>query len=273
MPELPEVATIVSQLKNFLPGKKIIDIKILNPKLIKNISAEKFVKILKGRVFKNIRRRAKIIIFDFGEIFVLVHLKLSGRLLYLKPGVPVEKHTHLIFKLSDGYELRFWDLRQFGYFKVFEGSLVDIAELKEFGPEPLEENFTFEKFKELFKGKNKKIKPLLMEQNFIAGIGNIYADEILFYAGVHPLRRAAALKEGQLKKMYEGMRKILKKAIEKRGSSIDDYEDATGAEGGYAPFLKVYGREGEKCPHNCGGVITRIKIGSRSAHFCPICQK
>lgn len=272
MPELPEVETIVRQLKKFLSGQKITDIKILNKKLIKNISPDEFVKILKGRTFKNVSRRAKIIIFDLDGIYLLVHLKLSGRLLYLDKAAPVEKHTHLIFTLSGGRQLRYWDLRQFGYFKLFKTPLADIKELQIYGPEPLDENFTFKKFKNLFQGKNKKIKPLLMEQEFIAGIGNIYADEILFYAGVHPLRPAASLKEAELKKMYQGMKKILSSAIKAGGSSIDDYRDATGEEGGYVPYLKAYGREGEAC-FCCPGKIERIKIGARSAHFCPKCQR
>ena len=112
-----------------------------------------------------------------------------------------------------------------------------------------------------------------MEQNFIAGIGNLYADEILFYAGVHPLRKASSLNDSELKEIYKGMKKILEKAIETRGSSVDLYQDATGAKGGYVPYLKAYGREGEECFNKCGGKIVRIKIGSRSAHFCPVCQK
>lgn len=273
MPELPEVETIVRQLDRQLKNKKIIGVRVAQEKLIKNVSAREFIKALTGRTIKKISRRAKLLVFHLNGLTMLAHLKMSGRLLYLKPEAPMVKHTHIIFKLSDGHELRYWDQRRFGAIKIFRSTAEKIPELKTFGPEPVAADFTFEKFRALFAKKKKAVKPLLMDPTFIAGIGNIYADEILHYAGVHPLRPAAGLNKLELLKMYQGLKKILNKSIALRGTSFDLYQDSSGKEGGYLKYLRVYGRAGKKCLKKCGGQISRQKIGSRSAHFCPVCQK
>ncbi|MBI4712138.1 MAG: bifunctional DNA-formamidopyrimidine glycosylase/DNA-(apurinic or apyrimidinic site) lyase [Planctomycetes bacterium] len=205
--------------------------------------------------------------------YLVVHLKMSGQLLYLKSSEPVRKHTHVTFTLDNGHHLRFWDQRQFGYVRLFGRNGLDnfISEHK-FGPEPLD-NFTPEQFKGLLKTRpNNRIKPLLMDQTFIAGIGNLYADEILFYARVHPLRKPASFKTSEVKDIYAGMQKILRKAIKERGSSVELYVDAEGRPGNYVKYIKAYDREDKPCLR-CGTKIKRIKIGSRSAYFCPRCQK
>ena len=182
------------------------------------------------------------------------------------------EYSHVIFNFSDGSRLFFNDLRQFGWVK-----LIDDQELvklnKEFGAEPLNGDFTFKKFKGIIsKRRNKPIKPLLMEQNLIAGVGNIYAQEVCFCAGVAPDKKIKELNEQEFKKLYQCLIKILKTAIEKKGTSADNYVDAFGREGSMMPQLKVYGREGELCK-KCGTKIKIMKQAARTTAYCPICQK
>lgn len=274
MPELPEVETVVRGLNKFVVGTRITSIQVNLAKVI-NVSPSQFKKSVLKATITSARRRAKIIIIELSNSYSLgIHLKMAGRLLYLKKNTPIEKHTHVILHLNNGYDLRFWDMRQFGYVRVFPTK--DTAKglkLDEFGPEPLEKSFTLDRFKEMFKARpNTRVKPLLMDQGFIAGIGNLYADEILFYARVHPLRRVKTLKEMEIKKIFTGIKEILADAITKKGSSVELYVDVEGKAGTYANYLKTYSREGEKC-FGCKGIVNRIKIGSRSAYFCPKCQK
>ncbi|MEK7503455.1 MAG: DNA-formamidopyrimidine glycosylase [Patescibacteria group bacterium] len=243
MPELPEVETIRRQLRKKIVGKKLDNKKIVG-----------------------VRRRAKILIIDFNDgSSLLFHLKLTGQLIFNGEKGP---YTRQIFKFSDGTQLIFNDVRKFGWWKYIKSS-KDIE--KTFGPEALETSLNV--FQDILqKRPNAKIKPLLMDQKFIAGIGNIYSDEILFAAKVQPLRRVKTLTSGEIKAIWSNIGKILKEAIKNRGTSERDYVDALGKKGDYLKYLKVYRKEGQKCPR-CGGTVKRIKIGSRSAHFCPRCQR
>lgn len=243
MPELPEVETIRRQLHEKIVGKK-----------------------LDGKKIVDVRRRAKILIVDFSDGSSLIfHLKLTGQLIF--NGEP-SRHTRHVFKFSDGSQLVFNDVRKFGWWKYIK----DAKAIEEgFGPEALEVGL--EEFKNLLlKRPNAKIKPLLMDQKFIAGIGNIYSDEILFAAKVQPLRRVKTLTPEEIRATWSNIGKILKLAIKNRGTSENTYLDAMGKKGDYLKYLKVYQKEGQKCPR-CGGVIKRIKISSRSAHYCPKCQR
>ena len=278
MPELPEVETIRNQLGRLIVGKKIGKIDVSLPRMVK-LSLDKFRKIVVGSKIKNVSRRAKILIFELSNGWsILIHLKLSGRLIFRRKGEPLKdedkKWNHLIYYFSDASRLFHNDLRQFGYVKLIEtDKLADFFKKEKLGPEPLKKNFTFDDFSAILKRKPKaKIKQFLMDQQNIAGIGNIYSDEILFFAGVHPLKRIADLKPEESKKIFEGIKKILPEALKFQGSSVDLYLNALGKEGEYMPHLKVYGREGEKCK-KCGGAIQRLKIGSRSDHYCPKSQK
>ena len=243
MPELPEVETIRRQLAKKIIGKKI-----------------------EGKKITGLRRRAKILIIDFNDGSSLIfHLKLTGQLIF--NGEP-SRHTRHIFKFDDGSKLVFNDIRKFGWWKHVQSS-KDVE--KTFGPEALKVDLKgFENILE--KRPNAKIKPLLMDQKFIAGIGNIYSDEILFVAKVQPLRRVKTLTSEEIKAIWSNIGKILKLAIKNRGTSENTYLDATGKKGDYLKYLKVYRKEGQKCPR-CGGMVKRIKIGGRSAHFCPKCQR
>jgi formamidopyrimidine-DNA glycosylase len=278
MPELPEVETIRSQLEKLIVGKKIIEIDVSLPKMVK-LPLDKFRKIVIGSKIKSIARRAKILIFKLSNDWsVLIHLKLSGRLIFRKKNEPLKeedkKWNHLIYYFSDASRLFHNDLRQFGYVKLIETDKLDeFFKEKKLGPEPLKKDFTLNVFSTILKRKPKtKIKQFLMNQKNIAGIGNIYSTEILFLAGIHPLRKIADLKPNEIRKIFKAIKKILNEAVRFHGASADTYLDARGKKGKYVPRLKVYGREGEKCK-KCGGIVKRIKIGGRSAHYCPTCQK
>ncbi|MDO8886553.1 bifunctional DNA-formamidopyrimidine glycosylase/DNA-(apurinic or apyrimidinic site) lyase [Candidatus Oleimmundimicrobium sp.] len=268
---MPEVETIKLQIKEEIKGKKIESVKVILDKPLKNTTTEEFKQRVEGTFVKDVKRRAKILIIELSTgDSLLIHLKLTGRLLYLKPEEPIEKHTHLVFNLSDGKQLRFWDLRQFGYVKIVSGKPEEAPELRELGPEALE--LGLDEFRRLLAGKRSgKIKPLLMNQNFIAGIGNIYSDEMLFYAGIQPTRDVTTLTDGEIVKLHEGIKKILSAAVRYKGSSVDDYVDLYGEQGDFVMYHKVYRRTGKPC-EKCGTPIKRIKLAGRSAHFCPKCQ-
>ncbi|MBI4833884.1 MAG: DNA-formamidopyrimidine glycosylase [Planctomycetes bacterium] len=274
MPELPEVETVVRGLNKFARGRRITGVKVSLPKII-NLNPALFRKRLLNSRILCTERRAKIIMIHLSNGYSLgVHLKMSGRLVYTKGNSTIEKHTHVIMNLDNGFDLRYWDLRQFGYVRLFPtGKISEGLKLDLLGPEPLEKSFTINKFTELLKTRpHTRIKPLLMDQGFIAGIGNLYADEILYCARVHPLRRVNSLKEPEIKGIFREIKKILPEAIRKRGSSVELYVGADGKPGEYHKYLKAYSREGAPCSR-CRAKIIRIKIGQRSAYFCPKCQR
>ena len=276
MPELPEVETIVQELKRRVVGKTFNDVEIKVPKIVR-FSKESFDKYVKGKKITGVMRRAKLIILNLSSNYsLLFHLKLSGRLLLLKPKEKEDKtkHSHIIFTFKDNYKLVFNDLRKFGFIKLIEtNKLEDYFKKEKYGPEPLDKRFTYKTFKEIVdKRPNRKIKQFLLDQTLIAGIGNIYSDEICYYAKVHPLRTMSSLSEPELKKIYKGIKYILKSAVKHKGSSVDDYVDLSGKSGDYVKYHKVYRKEGKPCS-GCKGKIKRIKLGGRSSCFCPACQK
>ncbi len=288
MPELPEVETIRKGLLAKIKGKKIKDVEIRVPKLV-NFDIAGFKKGVKDASIVNIRRRAKLVIIDLSNgNSLVIHLKLTGQLIYQGED---EKSTRAIFyfrdsKLSKGEKRRgtrpfsdktqlvFNDVRKFGYFKLIPtAKLEDFFKAQKFGPEPLDEDFTLDRFKEILKRKSKgKIKPFLLDQSNIAGIGNIYADESLFEAKILPTRIISTLKEDEIKNLYNSIKKVLNEAIKYKGSSFDSYVDSLGEEGNFAPRVKVYRRTGQKC-YRCDGIVKRIVLGGRGTHFCPKCQK
>lgn len=253
--------------------RKILAVKIFWPKNLINIIPARFSALMAGQRIKRIGRRAKILIIELDRAVLLIHLKMTGQLLDRPSGAPLEKHLLAVFDLTGGRQLRFNDIRRFGYIKYFPSLAAARKELSSLGPEPLEKSFTARVLAEsLGRKKKSKIKQALMDPQVVAGIGNIYSDEILHLARVHPLRRAGTLKPGEITAIWQAIKKILPLAISRRGSSVNNYVNLDGRPGGFAPYLKVYGREGEKCSF-CRGPIKRIKIGGRSAYFCPSCQK
>jgi formamidopyrimidine-DNA glycosylase len=292
MPELPEVETIVRDLSRKVLGRTFLNVWTDFPKLIKKPNKfEEFKKGIKGKKIKNIKRRAKNIIFELSDGYsLLVHQKMTGHLLVGKwnlekriwkseiPGPlredPMNKFLHLIFWLNNGQQLALSDLRKFAKVELWKTNELENSEgIKNLGPEPLGKDFTFKKFKEaLGKKKKGKIKQVLMDQSVISGIGNIYSDEILFEARIHPFQDVSKLSDEKLKNIYKAIKKILPLAIKLGGESISDYRRPSGEKGFYDKARKIYRKEGEECPI-CNGIIKRVKIGGRSAHFCPKCQK
>ena len=284
MPELPEVETIVRGLKKKVQGRTFLNTWTDSKKLFKNITFEKFLKEIKGKKIVNIRRRGKNIIFDLSDnLVLLVHQKITGHLLLgewekkgnkwiskekgAKLNDPMNQSIRVMFFLN-GMQMALSDLRKFAKIELWKKQALE-KELELLGPEPLEINFN--DFKKLFSKKKGVIKQVLMDQNFIVGIGNIYASDILWEARISPLRRVESLKEGELKKIYLAMKNILNESIKLKGDSFSDFRTISGEKGGYHKVARVYGKEGEKC--KCGGTIKRIKQGGRSTFFCPKCQK
>ncbi|MEA1939073.1 MAG: bifunctional DNA-formamidopyrimidine glycosylase/DNA-(apurinic or apyrimidinic site) lyase [Candidatus Caldatribacteriota bacterium] len=283
MPELPEVETIKRGLENKIKGKEIKNVKVSIPKLIKEPSLVEFVEKIKDRIIKKVTRRGKYIItyLDSKEKLV-IHLGMTGLLIYpynkdneeIMSGKIKSKHNHIIFNFTDNSQLVFNDMRRFS--KVYLVSDIDkIKGLSELGFEPLDNYFTEEAFIQILnKKKRGKIKPFLMNQKFITGLGNIYANEVLYRSGIHPLRFISSFNKEEIKKLYQQIRVVLSEAIKLRGSTVADeaYYDTDGRKGEFVKKLQVYGRKGKPCI-KCGSIIEVIRINGRSSFICPHCQK
>ena len=300
MPELPEVQTVVSDLNKKVVGRKITGVWLDWPKMIKDTLDQSrtkiahkhlavFEKYLKGKKIIKVRRRGKnILIYLSGNLLILIHQKMTGHMLVgkwkiqgkkvipLEPPAavsdPYNRFIHLVFYLDNGKMLALSDLRKFA--KVILGGVEEIEnlpELKNLGPDALEPKFTYSDFKKIISSEKRKIKQVLLDQEVIAGIGNIYSDDILWESGIHPFTYAQKLNNSRLKKLYQAMGKILNQAVKLRGTSTSDFRDTSGEMGHYTGHRRVYQREDEPCPR-CGVKIKRVKIGGRSAHFCPNCQ-
>ncbi|OGC03549.1 DNA-formamidopyrimidine glycosylase [candidate division WOR-1 bacterium RIFOXYA12_FULL_43_27] len=262
MPELPEVETVKRQISPAVKGRTILSIESKDSRNIKKISFEKFKQLVSGDKILNIERRAKYLLFKLKSgRYMVVHLGMAGRVL-LKP----DKYVKIIFNLSGRKKLYFSDTRLFGKIWLYD----KYPELK-LGPEPLEKSFTLKKFKELIKSRKGNIKIILMDQKFIAGIGNIYAAEALFLAGIHPKRRIESLTDSEISKLYQGIQKALKSGIMHKGTSVTDFVGAIGEEGKNQNYLYVYGRKGKPCK-KCEGSVDKITLGQRGTYFCPKCQ-
>ncbi|UCD94333.1 MAG: bifunctional DNA-formamidopyrimidine glycosylase/DNA-(apurinic or apyrimidinic site) lyase [Candidatus Zixiibacteriota bacterium] len=272
MPELPEVETVVRGLRKTILDKAIASVSSNNPK-IDSDNQPGWLGALKGKRFLAVRRRGKNILIDVSGGYTLwIHLKMTGHLYFLPENVVADKHDLLIFKIkSNSHQLRFNDYRRFGRVRLFRSDeVMHQPGLADLGPEPLE--ITRKQFIDLFRSARRMVKPALLDQTFLAGLGNIYADESLYMAGIHPRKLTDKISKAKLIKLHKKIRSVLKKAIRLMGTSVDSYAGVNGRPGGFQKYLRVYGREGEPCPR-CGTGIRREKIGSRSAHFCPRCQR
>jgi formamidopyrimidine-DNA glycosylase len=290
MPELPEVETLVRSLRKKVLKRTFIDVWTDFPKNIKKPGMEEFKKEIRGKKVLSIKRRGKNIIFYLsGRKTLLIHQKMTGHFLLgnwerredlwiPENKGPISEDSrnnflHLVFFLDNGKQLALSDMRKFAKIELWDkGDFDESADINYLGPEPMDKNFTLDVFKKAINKKG-KIKQVLMDQSVIAGIGNIYSDEILWAAKIHPLRDSLSLKETELKEIYSAIKRILKKAISAKGDSFSDYRLLDGRKGGFQKFHNAYSKEGEFCKRNDGGKIKRIKIGGRSAHFCPVCQK
>ncbi|HVB56920.1 MAG TPA: bifunctional DNA-formamidopyrimidine glycosylase/DNA-(apurinic or apyrimidinic site) lyase [Candidatus Acidoferrales bacterium] len=273
MPELPEVETVARGLQAALPGRRILNVRLSKTDFIANPA--EIERCLPGSRVSRVRRYGKFLVLDLDSSTatsqspaLLIHLGMTGRLILCRPEAPVAPHTHVFFALDDGRELRYTDIRRFGSMQFLPRG-VNGSGLEKLGVDPLEVSELA--FLSRLRGRRARIKALLLDQGVLRGIGNIYADEILWRARIHPMCLAANLKQDELLCLHRAMRDVLNEAIRLRGSSISDYVDAEGLPGTFQLRHRVYGREGKKC-FSCGTPIRRAVVAGRSSYFCPRCQ-
>jgi len=272
MPELPEVETVVRQLRKTVVGFNIVKIWHDVPKLLLPTPSF-FEESVQGKTIRDVQRRAKLIVFTLsGECFVIVHLKLTGRLLVRRQADASDDYVHVVLQLDRGKEIRFADIRKFGWLKVVTEKTELQKIFDEYGPEIFSPRFSFEQFYGRIKKTSRPIKPLLMDQAFLAGIGNLYADESLFRAGVYPKDKAAFLTKERVSRLFDSLQAVLREAIRYGGSSVDDYVDTNSDKGRFTSHLRVYGRQGKPCII-CKTPIRKMTYRGRGTHYCPKCQK
>lgn len=294
MPELPEVETTVRGLKRTIVGHTINDVRVVgnSHKLLRSHEHGPFSEIVGGGRIKDVRRRAKNVIIDLdNQHSILIHMRMSGHLLVTSDrrqvtsegrwgnvpkddplADPKNQFIRIVFELSDGIILALSDLRKFATVDLFNTNALAKHLEQKYGPDPLEKTFTLDWFSQELKRRKRTIKPLLMDQAFIAGVGNIYADESLWKAKVHPLTRSDALSQSDARALYSAIRAVLGKGIALGGTSDDDYRNVAGEKGEYGLTRMAYRRAGEKCAR-CNTVMKRMVVGQRGTSFCPHCQK
>jgi formamidopyrimidine-DNA glycosylase len=270
VPELPEVETVARDLRGLIVGATITDASVLWNRTLRNGSPETFADGTAGRRIEAVGRRGKQLVVSLdGGAFLTIHLKMTGQLFIVRQGTPEDPYVRLVLELDDGREIRFRDIRKFGRVGLYGAAGVD--PFARTGPEPLADSFTLAAFRRLIRGRKGRLKSLLLDQSFIAGVGNIYADEALWAARLHPLRTAKTLRPADERRLWLELRRILAEAVIRRGSSIDDYTAPDG-DGEMQEHLQVYQRAGEPCSR-CGRPIRRIVVGGRATHFCSWCQR
>jgi formamidopyrimidine-DNA glycosylase len=275
VPELPEVETVRRDLEARIIGRRIMSCEISPgaPRLVQLVTPAEFCRQLTGRSVSGLRRRGKYLIVDLddGRAWVL-HRRMSGNVLYRVPADPPDDYTRAVFTLDDGHELRWTDLRKFGTMWLVEDATMVMEAL---GPEPLDAAFTPEVLRERAGSRGAPIKSVILDQSVLAGMGNLYTDEALHYAKIHPLRSANKLRRDDWRRLHAGIVQALRMGIEARGSSLGstlrDHINVDGAPGHNQETVRAYGREAQPC-YNCGTAMRRIKVGGRSSVFCPKCQ-
>ncbi|MFC4075742.1 DNA-formamidopyrimidine glycosylase [Salinithrix halophila] len=274
MPELPEVETVRRTLETLVIGKTVEDVTVGLPRIVKEPpDPELFRGMLKGETIQGVGRRGKFLRLFFDSWVLVSHMRMEGKYRVTSWEAPVEKHTHVQFHFTDGTELRYRDVRQFGTMHLYPlGEELNRPPLMKLGPEPLSETFTLEGFQQAMAGRRTSIKALLLNQEFLSGLGNIYVDEVLFASGIHPDRRVETLAEEEVKRLFDSIRSVLMKAVEAGGSSVRSYVNGMGEMGMFQLQIQVYGRKEEPC-HRCGHPIERIVVAGRGTHLCPRCQR
>jgi formamidopyrimidine-DNA glycosylase len=274
LPELPEVETIVADLRPHLTGRTIVRCELPFPTIVRHPEPEVFVDSVAGMRIGGMRRRGKFILMDLEKDLVLVvHLGMTGQLRLVDADTPLAHHTHAIFTLDGGRHLRYRDPRRFGRLLLgTEESLLASKKMPRLGPEPIDEDFVAEELYRRLRNRRTSLKAVLLDQAAIAGVGNIYADESLHRARLRPDRLAGGLSRKSVQRLHESLRDSLRTAIINRGSSVDTYRDAWGEMGGQQEKLQVYGRAGEPC-FTCGRPLAMIRLAGRSTVFCRRCQK
>jgi formamidopyrimidine-DNA glycosylase len=283
MPELPEVETVARDLRGLVVGARITGVRVSWLRTLRSQDPDAFAAAVVGRTITGTSRRAKLVVLDLDDGgAITIHLKMTGQLFVVPGPQPVDGYVRLVLELADGRELRFRDIRKFGRVGLarrdaagaggdLRGELGGSKTFKGFGPEPLDGAFTVRAFNRRLRGRKGRLKPLLLDQSFIAGVGNIYADEALWAARLHPLRSASTLHASDGGRLYRELRRILAEAVIRRGSSVDDYTAPEG-DGSMQEQLLVYQRSGEACAR-CGRPIRRVVLGGRATHFCSWCQR
>lgn len=269
MPELPEVEVIAQGLDVSLRDHIIQSVELLWPRAVAIPEPAAFVERAIGRRFTQVWRRGKYLVFNLDDgQYLLAHLRMTGSFCFLPREEPLDPYVRAIFQLDGAYDLRFADIRKFGQLYLVD-RLEDV--LGGLGPEPLDAHFSSEQFAAMLRRRHARIKPLLLDQTFLAGMGNIYTDEALFQAGIHPLRCSDSLSEAESRRLHAAIQAVLRDAIARRGTTLDTYRDAEGKQGNNQYYLNVYGRKDAPCPR-CGRPIQRIVIGQRGTYFCAHCQ-
>jgi len=271
LPELPEVEVIARGLDTTLPGRAVGSVDLLWEACVATPAPADFARRVAGRQFVCAGRRGKFIILalDDGQ-HLLAHLRMTGRLYLISGQEAVEDpHVRAVLHLADGCDLRFADMRKFGRLYLVERPEEITGAL---GAEPLDPDFTSQRLADMLQQRRARLKFLLLDQRFIAGLGNIYVDEALFRAGLHPLRPSDSLTDEEGRRLWGAVRTVLQEAINRRGTTLSDYRDADGQPGQNQINLRVYGRKDQPCPI-CGSAIHRIVVGQRGTHYCPRCQR
>lgn len=272
MPELPEVETAARDLDAAVRGARIAAVIHLDwPRMIEGVQAEAFVAALPGCRIERVWRRAKWLLVDLGPSRTLaLHLRMSGSLYVPDPGEALDGHVRLVLALDDGRSIRFRDVRKFGRARLLDAEGLAALDAT-FGPEPLEPGFTATWLRRALARRSTRLKPLLLDQAFIAGLGNIYVDEALWLSGLHPERAASSVSSAEATALHAAIVAVLTSSIRRRGSTLRDYRTGTGELGGNQAHFQAYGRTGQPCPR-CGTPITRLVVGQRGTHLCPTCQ-
>ena len=273
MPELPEVETVKETLKLKLIGKKIKDVKIYYDGIIAYPEIKEFSKQIKNLPIKDINRRGKWLMFDLDKYYLLSHLRMEGKYFFKNKGDKLDNHEHVVFSLDSNEELRYRDTRKFGkMYLIKKEDINNVGPIKDLGLEPWDTNLTKEYLKDKYKTKKLPIKTVLLDQSIIVGIGNIYADEILFLSKLNPLIKCCDLNDNDLENIIKYTKEVLEKAIKLGGTTIRTYTSVDGVHGRFQNELLIHGKDKGICP-NCGQAIKKIRVGGRGTYYCSNCQK
>ena len=274
MPELPEVETIVADLRPHLVGRTILRAELAFPTIVRHPEPEEFVDAIVGMNIESVGRRGKYILLHLShDLLLVVHLGMTGQLRLVDETTPLEKHTHAVLFLDDGRQLRYRDPRRFGRLLLgTQSALVEARKMPRLGPEPIDSDFTADELYRRLLKRKAPLKAVLLDQTAIAGVGNIYADESLHRARLRPDRIAGTVSKRSAARLHESLRESLRTAIANRGSSVDTYRDAWGELGGQQERLLVYGRAGQPC-FTCGRPLRAVRIAGRTTVFCTRCQR
>ena len=272
MPEIAEVETVRNVLKKRILNKRINDVKVYYNKMIDN-NIDDFKKILIGNEFHDILRKGKWLIFELKNHYLLSHLRMEGKYFTKNHNEPHIKHEHVVIEFNDNTDLRYHDTRKFGRMKLIKkDELNNTIEIQKQGKEPMDDTLNSDYLLTKFKSKTMPIKTCLLDQEIISGLGNIYADEVLYGASINPLRKANTITKKECNNIISSSKKIILKAIEEGGTTIKSYTSSLGVTGNYQNYLKVHKKEGIPCI-KCGTPIKKIKVGGRSTYYCEKCQK